>query len=115
LDVVEPEEFHENVETGIEQAERYGVLEQYQVLDGGVLIAVDAESSDKKSYEEQKQDGERKAVKRLLEKHGEYYKGLKATLLGDDLYANGGVRPRPLEDREREQQCPQKRWMPLGA
>ncbi|MDR2632329.1 MAG: hypothetical protein LBC51_01725 [Treponema sp.] len=43
--------------------------------------------SAKKSYEEQKQDGERKAAKRLLEKHGEYYRKLKATLRGDDLYA----------------------------
>jgi hypothetical protein len=41
----------------------------------------------KKSYEEQKQDCERKAAKRLLEKHGEYYKTLKATLPRDDLYA----------------------------
>jgi hypothetical protein len=46
----------------------------------------EAKEAGKKSYEEQKQDCERKAVKRLLEKHGEYYKGLKATLLGD-LYA----------------------------
>jgi hypothetical protein len=148
LDVVEPEVFYKNFETGIEQAEKYEVLEQYRVLDGGVLIAVDgvwfqssekvscdhclhitnkgtttyyhsmaaavivrpggdvvlplmpemirnesgtpdeAKETDKKSYEEQKQDCERKAVKRLLEKHGEYYKGMKATLLGDDLYAN---------------------------
>jgi hypothetical protein len=42
----------------------------------------------KKSYEKQKQDCERNAAKRLLEKHGEYYKELKATILGDDLYAN---------------------------
>jgi hypothetical protein len=48
----------------------------------------EAEETGKKSYEEQKQDCERKAVKRLLEKHGEYCKGLKATLLGDDLYAS---------------------------
>jgi hypothetical protein len=41
-----------------------------------------------KSYEKQKQDCERAGAKRLLEKHGEYYKELKATLLGDDLYAN---------------------------
>ncbi|GHU94233.1 hypothetical protein FACS189479_06710 [Spirochaetia bacterium] len=40
------------------------------------------------SYEKQKQDCERTAAKRLLEKHGAYYKELKATLLGDDLYAN---------------------------
>ena len=39
-------------------------------------------------YEKQKQDCERNAAKRLLEKHGEYYKELNATLLGDDLYAN---------------------------
>ncbi|MDR1229996.1 MAG: hypothetical protein LBK61_01200 [Spirochaetaceae bacterium] len=154
LDVAEPEVFNENFETGIEQAERYGVLEQYKVLDGGVLTAVDgvwfqpsekascnhclhmtkkgitacchsmaaavivrpggdvvlplmpemirnesgapdeAESSGKKSYEEQKQDCERKAVtrqlrcRRLLEKHGEYCNRLKATLPGDDLYAS---------------------------
>jgi hypothetical protein len=42
----------------------------------------------KKSYEKQKQDCERNAAKRLLEKHGAYYKELKATILGDDLYAN---------------------------
>jgi hypothetical protein len=148
LDAAEPEVFYKNFETGIEQAERYGVFERYRVLDGGVLIAVDgvwfqssqkvsrdhclhitnkgittyyhdmaaavivrpggdvvlplmpemirnesgapdeAEETGKKSYEEQKQDCGRKAVKRLLEKHGEYYKGMKATLLGDDLYAS---------------------------
>jgi hypothetical protein len=38
-------------------------------------------------YEEQKQDGERKAAHRLQERHGEYYKTLKATVLGDDVYA----------------------------
>jgi hypothetical protein len=42
----------------------------------------------KRSCGEQKQDCERKAAQRLLEKHGEYYKTLKAVLLGDDLYAN---------------------------
>ncbi|MDR1411379.1 MAG: hypothetical protein LBI91_04150, partial [Spirochaetaceae bacterium] len=31
---------------------------------------------------------ERRAAQRLLEKQGEYYKTLKATLLGDDLDAN---------------------------
>jgi hypothetical protein len=46
------------------------------------------ESPVRRSYEEQKQDCERRAVQRLLEKHGEYYKTLNATLLGDDLYAN---------------------------
>ena len=148
VDEAEPEGFAENFKRGIEQAEKYGVLEEYRVLDGGVLIAVDGvwfQSSEKvhcehclhitgkgkttyyhsmaaavivrpggdvvlplmpellrteagpggkggkpenRSYEEQKQDGERKAAQRLLEKHGEYYKTLKATLLGDDLYAN---------------------------
>jgi hypothetical protein len=39
------------------------------------------------SYEQQKQDCERKAAHRLLEKHGVYYKALNATLLGDDVYA----------------------------
>jgi hypothetical protein len=42
----------------------------------------------KVSYEKQKQDCERTATKRLLEKHGDYYKELNAMLLGDDLYAN---------------------------
>jgi hypothetical protein len=154
LDVIEPEEFDGNFKIGIEQARKYGVLEQYRVLDGGFLIAIDGvwfESSgkvhcdhclhmtkdgkttyyhsmtaavivrpggevvipvmpemirnedkpkegneeqkdDKKpakvSNEKQKQDCERSAAKRLLEKQGEYYKELKATLLGDDLYAN---------------------------
>jgi hypothetical protein len=147
LDAVEPELFDENFKAGIRQAEQYGVLEQYQVLSGGVLVAVDGvwfQSSEKvhcdhclpitskgrtryshsmvaaalvrpgkvvlplspemirneekppeegetpagKSAEEQKQDCEWAAVQRLLEKHGEYYKGLKATLLGDDLYAS---------------------------
>jgi hypothetical protein len=148
LDQVEPEGFAGNFQEGIRQAETYGVLDQYRVLDGGVLIAVDGvwfQSSEKvhcehclhitnkgkttyyhsmaaavmvrpggkvvlplapemirneggphddggnrvsASYEEQKQDCERKAAQRLLEKHGDYYKSLKATLLGDDLYAN---------------------------
>ena len=43
---------------------------------------------EKVSYENQKQDCERTAAKRLLEKHGDYYKELNAMLLGDDLYAN---------------------------
>jgi hypothetical protein len=42
----------------------------------------------KRSCVEQKQDCERKAAQRLLGKHGEYYKTLKAVLPGDDLYAN---------------------------
>jgi hypothetical protein len=41
LDAVEPESFYENFESGIEQAKRYGFFEQYRVLDGGVLTAVD--------------------------------------------------------------------------
>jgi hypothetical protein len=39
------------------------------------------------SCEEEKQGCERKAVKRLLEKHGKYHRKLKATPLGDELYA----------------------------
>jgi hypothetical protein len=35
-----------------------------------------------------KQDCERAAAKRWLEQHGSRYAGLKATLLGDDLYCN---------------------------
>ena len=148
LDEAGPEGFDENFKRGIEQAEEYGVLDQYRVLDGGVLIAVDGvwfQSSGKvhcdhclhitgkgkttyyhsmaaavmvrpggdvvlppapemirneagmrdegekpagRSYEEQKQDCERKAAQRLLERHGAYYKTLNATVLGDDLYAN---------------------------
>jgi hypothetical protein len=34
------------------------------------------------SPEEQRQDCERKAAQRLLEKHGDYYQSLKAALLG---------------------------------
>ncbi|MDR1957194.1 MAG: hypothetical protein LBQ30_10120 [Treponema sp.] len=45
----------------------------------------------KGDYEKHKQDGERKAAARLLEKHGKYYKALKATVLGDDVYANHGT------------------------
>jgi hypothetical protein len=41
LDRVEPEGFVGNFKEGIRQAEEAGVLEQYRVLDGGVLIAVD--------------------------------------------------------------------------
>jgi hypothetical protein len=41
LDRVEPEGFEGNFKEGIRQAEEAGVLEQYRVLDGGVLIAVD--------------------------------------------------------------------------
>jgi hypothetical protein len=48
----------------------------------------DAAKTAKESYEKQKQDCERNAAKRMLEKYGEYYKELKATLLGDDLYSN---------------------------
>jgi hypothetical protein len=33
----------------------------------------------------EKQDGEWKAAQWLLERQGEYYKTLKATVLGDDL------------------------------
>ncbi|GHU39466.1 hypothetical protein FACS1894190_04260 [Spirochaetia bacterium] len=151
IDGVKPEEFDENFKDGIGLAEKYGVFEQYKVLDGGVLIALDGvwfQSSEKvfcdhclhitkdgkttcyhsmtaavlvrpggevvlplaqemirnedtrgtdknddaepvqKTYGKQKQDCERTAAKRLPEKHGAYYKELKATLLGDDLYAN---------------------------
>jgi hypothetical protein len=125
-------------------AEKYGVLEQYSVPDGGVLIALDGiwyhssekvrcghclrltknrktayyhsmtaaaimrsggdavlpptpemirnesqgEEGTEGNYEKQKQDCEQKAAARLLEKHGKYYKTLRATVLGDDLYAN---------------------------
>jgi hypothetical protein len=48
----------------------------------------DAQTPEKARYERQKQDCERKAALKMLEKHGEYYKALKATLLGDDLYSN---------------------------
>jgi hypothetical protein len=41
LDEAEPELFDKNFKTGIRQAEGYGVLEQYRVLEGGVLLAVD--------------------------------------------------------------------------
>jgi hypothetical protein len=146
LDVVEAEEFTDNFKSCIKMAEARGVLEEYKVLDGGVLIALDGvwfQSSEKvhcdhclhitkngkttyyhsmtaavivrpggevvlplmpemirnedktdgregtkESYEKQKQDCERNAVKRLLKKHGKYYKQLKATVLGDDLYSN---------------------------
>ena len=144
IDVVEPDECAGNFKDGIRLAEEYGALEQYKVLNGGVLIALDGvwfhssekvhcghclhvakdgrttyyhsmtaavmvrpggevvlplmpemirnedrgAAAGKASYEKQKQDCERNAAKRLLEKHGEYYKELKATLLGDDLYAN---------------------------
>jgi hypothetical protein len=40
------------------------------------------------NYEKQKRDCERKAAARLLEKQGAYHKTLKATVPGDDLYAN---------------------------
>jgi hypothetical protein len=146
--MLEPEGFDENFKAGIQQAEDYGVVDQYKVLDGWVLRAVDGvwfQSSGKvycshylhitgkgktryyhsmaaavmvrpggevvlplapemiwneeklqdegenrapPSYEEEKQDCEHKAAQRLLEKHGEYYKTLKATLLGDDVYAS---------------------------
>jgi hypothetical protein len=46
------------------------------------------EKTSKGSYEKQKQDCGRKAAARLLEKHGKYYKTLRATVPGDDLYAN---------------------------
>jgi hypothetical protein len=36
-------------------------------------------------YNLEKQDGERKAAQRLLERQREYYKILKATVLEDDL------------------------------
>jgi hypothetical protein len=131
LDAVEPEGFDENFKAGIQQAEGYRVLDQYKVLDGGVLIAVDGvwfqssekvhcshclhitskgktryyhsiaaaviarsggevvlplapemirnekdgpnggESPVRRSYKEQKQDYERRAAQRLLERHGE--------------------------------------------
>jgi hypothetical protein len=41
LDEVEPQEFDDNFKGGVKLAEEYGVLEQYKVLDGGVLIAID--------------------------------------------------------------------------
>jgi hypothetical protein len=47
----------------------------------------EGKSRAQKRYEEQKQDCERGAVQRLLEKQGEYYKTLNATLMGDNVYA----------------------------
>jgi hypothetical protein len=147
IDGIAPGEFDENFRDGLSLAEKYGVLEQYQVLDGGVLIALDGawyhssekvrcghclhltkngkttyyhsmtaavivrpggevvlplapemirnedtgEELSKGNYEKQKQDCERKAAARLLEKQGAYYKTLRATVLGDDLYANHGT------------------------
>jgi hypothetical protein len=41
IDGINPGEFDENFRDGLGLAEQYGVLEQYQVLDGGVLIALD--------------------------------------------------------------------------
>jgi hypothetical protein len=41
IDGIEPGVFDENFRDGLRLAEEYGVLEQYQVLDGGVLIALD--------------------------------------------------------------------------
>jgi hypothetical protein len=150
IDVAPPEECGENFKEGIALAEEYGCLEQYKVLDGGVLIALDGvwfhtpekvhcdhclhitkdgkrtyyhsmtaavvvrpgsevvlplmpemirnedsengmykpgKVSEQRSYEKQKQDCERNGTRRLLKKQGEYYRQLKATLLGD-LYAN---------------------------
>jgi hypothetical protein len=46
----------------------------------------------KRSYGEEKQDRGRRAARRLLEKHGEYYKELKVTPPGDDLYASHNTR-----------------------
>jgi hypothetical protein len=56
---------------------------------GGVLLPLAPEmirnEGTEGNYEKQKQDCERKAAARLLEKHGKYYKTLKATVPGDDL------------------------------
>jgi hypothetical protein len=41
IDGINPGEFDGNFRDGLGLAEQYGVLEQYQVLDGGVLLALD--------------------------------------------------------------------------
>jgi hypothetical protein len=41
LDKVEPEWFAEPFNNNLNPAEKYGALEEYRVLDGGVLIALD--------------------------------------------------------------------------
>jgi hypothetical protein len=41
LDKVEPEWFAETFNNNLKLAEQYGALDEYRVLDGGVLIALD--------------------------------------------------------------------------
>lgn len=47
----------------------------------------------------EKQDCERAAVKRWLEQHGTRYAGLKATVLGDDLFCNQPLCEKVLEKK----------------
>jgi hypothetical protein len=55
------------------------------------MVRPGGEELTNRNYEKQQQDCERNAAKRLLEKHGEYYKILQAVGKGDDLYANYGT------------------------
>jgi hypothetical protein len=41
IDGINPSEFDANFRDGLGLTEKYGVLEQYKVLDGGVLISLD--------------------------------------------------------------------------
>lgn len=139
LDRIEPDQFGEVFNESLKTAEEKKLLEEYRVLDGGVLLALDGvwyHSSEKihckhclhktaiqRDGEEVttyyhtmlagtlvkpgettvlpvmgepirnedgqgKQDCELNAAKRWIKKHGQEYKWLKPTLLGDDLFSN---------------------------
>jgi hypothetical protein len=145
LDVINPDKFGAIFNKGIEMAERYGALQQYKVLNGRLLVALDGVwfyESNKihcehclhitkggntryfhdmiaaaivkpgndtvlslapefirnedgmdgdKNEQEKKQDCERSAAKRFLDKHADEYNWLRPVYLGDDLYANYNI------------------------
>jgi hypothetical protein len=139
VDGIEPSALSGVFKETLKVAEQSGVVNEYRVLEGGVLLALDGlwyfssqnigcphclrkKMKDREGEEntvnyhaavacalvkpgsnkvlplapevirnsdgEKKQDCELAAGKRWLEVHGEEYKWLKPTLLGDDLYSN---------------------------
>ena len=135
LDGIEPSLLGEVFERDLRIAEEAGILEQYRVLDGGVLLAMDglwyyaskeihcehclhatSKNGETTYYHsavagavvkpgsgaalpvmaepirngdgEAKQDCEHTAGKRWLLAHGQEYRWLNPTLLGDDLYSD---------------------------
>ena len=149
VDRISPSSISPVFNATLKSSEESGVINEYRVLDGGVLLAIDGlwyfssenincqhcltkKAKDKNGDEytvyfhaalagaivkpgnnkvlpvapeiirntdgDKKQDSELAAGKRWLQAHGDEYKWLKPTLLGDDLYSNRPFCEKIVED-----------------